>query len=195
MGKGAWNHNTHYHRLVLSSMPAGATRALDVGCGEGDLLAALLPVVPEVVGIDVDAPILQRAADAAPGAILVNGDFLTYPFEPESFDLVAAIASMHHMDLRAGLHRMAEVLRPGGVAVVVGLAKPVSLTDWMAEAVGFGATRVMRSFAGYKDVLAPTVWPPPMTYAECRDEATVALPQVKYRRRVFFRYSLVWTKP
>src|SRR5947209_13960110 len=115
-----WNHNTHYHRLVMNSVPVGAARALDVGCGDGDLLADLSPVVGDLVGIDVDAPTLERAASTAPAATLINGDFLTYPFEPASFDLVAAIASMHHMDLEAGLRRMAELLRPGGIAVVVG---------------------------------------------------------------------------
>ena len=82
--KGVWNHNTHYHRFVVQAVPAGATRALDVGCGEGDLLADLSPAVAEVVGIDADAAILEQAASAAPAATLVNGDFLTFPFEPAS---------------------------------------------------------------------------------------------------------------
>lgn len=36
-----WNHNTHYHRLVLDAMPDPCEAALDVGCGEG-LLARRL---------------------------------------------------------------------------------------------------------------------------------------------------------
>ncbi|MFI7421548.1 hypothetical protein [Nonomuraea sp. NPDC049684] len=30
-----WNHNVHYQRLVLSLIPPGSARALDVGCGDG----------------------------------------------------------------------------------------------------------------------------------------------------------------
>lgn len=30
-----WNHNTHHHRLVLDTVPAGARNALDVGAGDG----------------------------------------------------------------------------------------------------------------------------------------------------------------
>ncbi|MDQ6782291.1 MAG: methionine biosynthesis protein MetW [Actinomycetota bacterium] len=36
-----WNHNIHYHRLILDSVPAGARDALDVGCGEGMLARRL----------------------------------------------------------------------------------------------------------------------------------------------------------
>ncbi len=37
---GRWSHNIHYHPLILSAVPAGCERALEVGCGEG-ILAAL----------------------------------------------------------------------------------------------------------------------------------------------------------
>ena len=30
-----WNHNIHYHRLILQAVPPGCQRVLDVGCGEG----------------------------------------------------------------------------------------------------------------------------------------------------------------
>src|SRR5438309_9242929 len=141
--KGAWNHNTHYHRTVLGAMPSGAKRALDVGCGEGDLLADLVPAVPLVVGIDADKHIVDQAVGAAPTARVVNGDFLTYPFQPESFDLVAAIASLHHMDLASALGRVADALRPGGVAVVIGLARPATASDYIVETSGVVVSKLM----------------------------------------------------
>src|SRR5437764_7873200 len=66
--RGRWNHNSHYHRLVLKAIRPGATHALDVGCGEGALLEDLVPKVRTVVGIDADPTILRRAAQAAPSA-------------------------------------------------------------------------------------------------------------------------------
>ena len=192
--RGTWNHNTHYHRLVLDAAPEGATKALDIGCGEGDLLAALCRTLPDVVGIDADAAILERAHEAAPAATLVHGDFLTHRFPNESFDLVAAIAALHHMDFGLALQRVHELLRPGGVAVIIGIARPHSPADYAIEAIGVVATRLMRLVRGYKQVQAPTLWPPPMTYAECEQIGRQALPGAVFRRRVFFRYSLVWTK-
>jgi len=52
-----WNHNIHYHRLILEAVPAGCQRALDVGCGEGMLARQ----VPCVAGIDQDAASIEMA--------------------------------------------------------------------------------------------------------------------------------------
>jgi hypothetical protein len=42
---------------------------------------------------------------------------------------------------------------------------------------------------------APIGWPPPDTYGRTRDTAQRLLPGVRYRRRLVWRYSLVWVKP
>ena len=99
------------------------------------------------------------------------------------------------MDLASALGRVAEALRPGGVAVVIGLARPATARDYMVETSGVVVSKLMRRVVGYKEVQAPTVWPPPLTYAECRRIGTTVLPGARFRRRLFFRYSLVWTKP
>jgi SAM-dependent methyltransferase len=44
----------------------------------------------------------------------------------ESFDLVTAVASLHHMDAAAVLEHMRDLLRPGGVLAVVGLAREIT---------------------------------------------------------------------
>ena len=41
----------------------------------------------------------------------------------------------------------------------------------------------------------PVIWPPPMTYRDVRLLATGMLPGARYRHRLYWRYSLVWTKP
>lgn len=35
-----WNHNDHFHRWVLANLPDERRTALDVGCGQGALVAA-----------------------------------------------------------------------------------------------------------------------------------------------------------
>jgi hypothetical protein len=39
------------------------------------------------------------------------------------------------------------------------------------------------------------VWPPPHAYAEVHALAQQALPGVRYRRHLLWRYSLIWAKP
>lgn len=51
-----WSHNDHHLPWVLRRLPPGATRALDVGCGTGNLARALARVVPEVTSLDRSRP-------------------------------------------------------------------------------------------------------------------------------------------
>ena len=70
-----------------------------------------------------------------------------------------------------------------------------TVKDYLVESAGLLCSRLLRLVVGYREVCAPTVWPPPLTYAECRDIGLESLPGAQFRRRLFFRYSLVWTKP
>jgi SAM-dependent methyltransferase len=195
----AWNHNVHHHRVVLDAMPTPCRLALDVGCGDGHLTEALAGRAERVVGVDLDAPSLGRARarlQHVAGVELIEGDLLTYPFEPGSFDLVAGIAVVHHLDFDAALVRMRELLRPGGVLAVVGLARTRSLGDGVFDLAGAVSTRVHRGVLrkDYDEVVAP-VRDPTMSYGEVRARAAALLPGVRYRRHPLFRYSLVWISP
>lgn len=188
-----WNHNIHYHPLILAAVPDGCALALDVGCGEGMLARELSRVSPRVLAIDQDEPsiALARRQDAGAGVEYVCGDFLDHGLEPESFDFIASIAALHHMDTRAALGRMRKLLRPGGTLAVVGCARGVTLADLPFEVGGAVAHRLFMVTRPYWEHSAPKVWPPPESYAAMRRE----LPGVRYRRHLLWRYSLVWTKP
>jgi 2-polyprenyl-3-methyl-5-hydroxy-6-metoxy-1,4-benzoquinol methylase len=56
-----WNHNIHYHDLLLAAIPPHARRALDVGCGEGILARKLRDRVEHVIAIDIDRASIDRA--------------------------------------------------------------------------------------------------------------------------------------
>ena len=151
-----------------------------------------------VVGIDLDWPSIELArAQGGEGVEYVLGDFLKQSFEPASFDLVASVAALHHMDAETGLRRMAHLVRPGGALVVVGLARSRHLRDLALDVAGAVATRVHTHVLRkrYWEHSAPKVWPPPLSYAELRRTAARVLPGVEYRRHVLWRYSLVWTRP
>ena len=192
-----WNANTHYHSLVVASLPSGVSRVLDVGCGDGMLAADLLDAgVPHVVGLDVDRPVLDRARARHAGRAIewVQGDVLEVVFEPESFDAVACVAALHHMEAAQALARFAQLVRPGGTVAVVGLAA-YSWSDVPLGAVAIASRLALGLVHGRWTHSAPTCWPPPLTYREMEALSARVLPGVRYRRHVLGRYSLVWRKP
>jgi SAM-dependent methyltransferase len=192
-----WNHNLHYHRVILAAVPDGARRSLDVGCGVGMLARDLRRVVPQVTAIDRDGASIEtaRREDGGAGIDYVVGDFMTHPFAPGSFDHIASIAALHHMDAGAALARIGELLAPGGTLAVVGLARPRYPADLPFAIAGTVGHRVLRLRKGYWEDSAPRLWPPPDTFAETRSLARRVLPGVRYRRLLLWRYSLVWTRP
>lgn len=190
---------SRYESLVFDVIPPGCRRAVDVGCGNGDLTRALRARgIPEVVGIDRDEPCIERctAHPEAGDITYVRGDLLTAGLEPAGFDLVSAVATLHHMDARAGLLRLRDLVAPGGVLVVVGLAGPDLPKDIPIELTAFIAHRVRpRPGRGDGAPEFPIVWPPPERYATMRRLAGELLPGVRWRRHLFWRYSLVWRNP
>jgi SAM-dependent methyltransferase len=192
-----WNHNIHYYPLILAAIGKGGARALDVGCGDGLLARQLCQAVPHVLAIDSNAPVLRRARrnDAGSGVEYLHGDFLTYDFEPDSFDAIVSVAALHHMDAAAALGRMRRLLRPGGTLAVVGLARSRFPRDLPADLAAMAAHQVLRMRKGYWEHSSPIIWPPPLTYDETRQIAEGILPGVQYRRHLLWRYSLVWRKP
>lgn len=193
-----WNANTHYHRILIDALPSAAQRVLDVGCGDGILAAELVEAgVSRVVALDSDAAVLARAQARHHGLPIewMHGDIFNLPAPVEVlFDAVFSVATLHHFDAAAGLTRFAELTRPGGVVGVIGLAA----NDWWDlpyAAFGRIVQRTVGMIRGYWEHSAPTMWPPPATYREMKRIAPSVLPSVRYRRLLYNRYSLIWTRP
>jgi ubiquinone/menaquinone biosynthesis C-methylase UbiE len=100
-------------------------RVLDVGCGTGTLLTALVRAVPGVmcVGVDLSARMLAVARRKLPPAVaLVAGTAERLPFADASFTAVVSTSALHYFrDPAAALREMGRVLAPGGSVVI---------TDW-----------------------------------------------------------------
>lgn len=190
-----WNHNIHYHPRILEAVPEGARTALDVGCGEGMLARSLRRTVPEVTGIDLDEPSIGQAREQRGDVEYIRGDFLEHLFEPASFDVVASVATLHHVDATTGLTRMRDLVRPGGVLAVVGLARNELPRDLPFVLSATLAGYAYQARKGYWEHPSPTVWPPPVTFRGMRDLAAEILPGAEFRRHLLWRYSIVWRRP
>lgn len=193
---GGWNHNTHYHRVLLAAMPPQLERALDVGCGLGGFARELAAIAGHVDAIDCDAGVIARAIDTqVNGARNVHfrcADFMTS--ELADYDAITMIAALHHMPLRAAVAKARAALRPGGVFGVIGLYKTRTLAEWAASAIALPASHILRRVHVHATVGAP-VHDPEESLAEIRDVARELLPGVTIERHLFWRYTLRWRKP
>lgn len=192
------DHNQIYHQELLRAVPEGAAVALDVGCGIGDFARRLARRVNRVIAVDSHAPSIERArsSSSGEGVEYVLADFMEHPWPSGGFDVVTAIASLHHLDTEAGLARMAELVKPGGMLGVIGLARSTTPVDLLYDAAGSLRGLLAAGSRAVPDEDAPpTVWPPPESFASTRRLARALLPGCDFRRRTMFRYVLIWTRP
>lgn len=99
-------------------------RVLDVGCGPGHVAMELAATGLDVIGIDLDPAMIERARAKAPGSdgrppSFDVGDVATMPYDDDSFDLVVSTLALHHWsDPEPALKEIARVLEPGGRALI-----------------------------------------------------------------------------
>jgi ubiquinone/menaquinone biosynthesis C-methylase UbiE len=192
-----WNRNVHYHDVILRSIPPRCKRALDVGCGEGLLARKLARFCEDVVAVDVHHETLSRAKILSPKDTRVSfleTDVMTHPFADESFDVITLVAALHHLPLEPALIRMDRLLKPGGVLAVVGLYRLWTMEDYLVSAIALPTSYAFRFHYGYSEVAAP-MKDPKETLHQIRSACDELLPGAVLRRKLLFRYSLVWRKP
>jgi ubiquinone/menaquinone biosynthesis C-methylase UbiE len=94
---------------------------IDVGCGTGDLVRAMVLEGARVTGIDT-LGMLEKAKEHAPAA---NEEYLPgsaekLPFKNKTADVIVYFASLHHVPMEKmnkAIQEMYRVLKPGGIVV------------------------------------------------------------------------------
>lgn len=199
-----WSHNDHYGPWIARRVAAsGARDVLDVGCGAGNLLALLRRRAGVVTGLEPDAALAAVAAgrfDGDPAVTVVRTDFAGRE-QGRRWDAVTLVAVLHHMPLRPTLRELRDCLAPGGRLVVVGCYRGAGAADVVAALPAAVATPLVglakhpaRAAAVPVHMTAPTA-DPRETLAEIRQAAAAELPGARIRRRLFWRYSLLYDAP
>jgi SAM-dependent methyltransferase len=196
-----WNHNNHFHDSLIASIPPGCGSALDVGCGSGEFAARLSSFCHSVEAIDTDRDAIEFARRTY--ADRPNIEFACLPFEDtaikgDRYDFVSLIASLHHMDARASLAKIREILRPGGVAAILGLYEEKAGVDWLYSLISVPLNLLLRSARGKRGsagIPDMVIRDPDLTIKEIRALLNEELPHHSFKRRLFWRYSAIWRKP
>lgn len=202
-----WSHNEAYTPwLMLQARRVhrrGGSNALDVGCGTGNLVKKLASVIDEVVGVEPDSRTVARARANLTGiknAVVHEASFDSESFDKPSFDLVTFVAVLHHLPLERTLAATRRLVRPGGRLVIVGLARetsadmPRSVASMVLNPVIGVIRHPRRAHATPESMTAPTQ-DPSQTFEQIEAAAHHALPGVKIRRGLFWRYTAVWIAP
>jgi ubiquinone/menaquinone biosynthesis C-methylase UbiE len=116
---------------LLEFLGAERPAVLEVGCGTGHWLALIAPRVDIAVGVDLSLNMLERARQAAPGALPVRATAERIPFAARSFDRVFAINALHHFRQPAAfVADCRRVLREKGSVMTIGLDPHTGLDQW-----------------------------------------------------------------
>ena len=154
---GYGRHARRLHAEVMAAVESFPFAAvLDVGCGTGATLEAIVRTHPEAQawGLDLSAEMIAKARERlawvgeyAGGAVdLQVADAEHLPLADAAVDLVLCVDSLHHYpDAEAALREMRRVTRPGG-RLVIGewrLAAPLrQLMNWLLPRMPEGDVRV-----------------------------------------------------
>jgi 2-polyprenyl-3-methyl-5-hydroxy-6-metoxy-1,4-benzoquinol methylase len=118
-----WNSYWRLYEAVGSLYRDGSQRLLDFGCGMGNASMLYAKIGYRVSGFDVCEENLEECRrkaqrygfeDRTDFSIQAAED-LEYP--DESFDVVAGLDILHHVEVGPALRQAYRVLKPGGVAV------------------------------------------------------------------------------
>ncbi|MFF3733657.1 class I SAM-dependent methyltransferase [Streptomyces sp. NPDC002476] len=145
---------------------------------------------------DIVARARELTGPEAPVAFTVTEAPAGMPAGP--YDVITCVAALHHLPFADALAGFRERLALGGTLVVVGLAREETRGDHLLNLVSSplnAATGWIRNKgrrAPRPVSMTAVTRPAGMTFREIVHGARDVLPGAKARRRLFWRYTLVW---
>ncbi len=119
--------------FIEAHLPAGRPRVVELGTGNGALLARLAPRIATGLGLDASPSMLDRARSrfghlASLTFTAIDGP--TIPAEDASVDVVVSMLSWRYLDWDPMMAEIRRVLAPGGRLLVVDMvALPAKATE------------------------------------------------------------------
>jgi len=201
-----WDHNSSYHSWLLQYVPRPCRLALDVGCGSGAFTRLLARVAERVVAIDVSPAMISLARERSRDARNIEyicADFNDFELPNAAFDYAVSIATMHHLPLQAAVPHLRAALRPQGTLAIIDLLSDATLAGKARSvaAKAWSTLLELRHNGLYRaSPAARAAWREHgshdsyLSFGEARDFFVSSLPGARIRRRLFWRYSVLWEK-
>ena len=129
-----------WRREAVASLGVGeASVVVDLGCGTGDLCADTAAVGAHVIGVDLSAGMLVRAAGRLPACTFVRADAACLPLPDAGCDAaVSGFALRNFASVPGVLDEVARVIRPGGRLAILEVDVPRSAPMRAAFDLYFG---------------------------------------------------------
>jgi ubiquinone/menaquinone biosynthesis C-methylase UbiE len=112
-----------FHLAALAALAESTWTVGDLGCGTGQVSAALAPFVEKVIAVDASAAMLQAAKkrlSSFDNVDLRRGELEALPIDDARLDAATLMLVLHHVpEPQRALADIARVLKPGGRAIVV----------------------------------------------------------------------------
>jgi ArsR family transcriptional regulator len=110
------------HLVAMGALADGDAVVGDLGCGTGQVSAALGPFVTRVIAVDSSAAMLQAAKKRLAGLDNIDlrrGELEALPIDDERLDIAVLMLVLHHTpEPEKALSEVSRVLRPGGRVIV-----------------------------------------------------------------------------
>src|SRR6266699_6128 len=199
----SWCSHTSYLITLYFLLP----RSVDIGCGTGEFARLLASRAEHVLALDLSPQMIKLARERSTGSATIDfeaADALSWTFSPEQFDYIVSIATLHHMPMEAILPKMKEALAKGGTLVVLDICE-ARFSDLFVNLAAIPANLFMQRVknghrpaassearAAMEEHIAHDSY---LTLSQVHQMCQALLPGASVRRHLFWRYSIVWTKP
>jgi len=158
------------HLGALAALADGDWIVGDLGCGTGQVSAALAPFVGRVIAVDSSAAMLQAAKRRLAGfdnIDLRRGELEALPIDDDRLDLAAMMLVLHHVpEPEKAIADVARALKPGG-RIIVGDMLPHDRENYRQQMghvwLGFSDEHINRMLtdAGFSRIRIVAVAPDP----------------------------------
>ena len=202
-----WDANAHYHGALLAALPARAGESLDLGCGAGVFTRLLAARSDRVLGVDLSPNMIRLARERSAGLghiAYLEADVTRWEWPRARFDALVSLATLHHLPFEEVLAKMRDALAPGGTLAVLDLFQPEGVFGFAAAGAAVPASwwrRLLATGRVRPDPELAAAWAEHgkvdryMTLRQLRAACARVLPGASVRRRLYWRYTLVWRKP